>query len=159
VPYLSFSTPVGDLKLFQAGDALVAIEWGRTSDDFPTLLLEDVRAQLDAYFDGALNAFDLPLRPAGTPFQQRVWRQLPRIPYGATATYGDVAKDLQTSPRAVGAACARNPLPIVIPCHRVVGAGHGLVGFSGGYGLETKSALLSLENAFGFSNLVTRMDR
>lgn len=153
MPHVSFSTPVGFLTLFQDKDALVALEWGEVSDGVPTPILRTARAQLEAYFDGASTVFDLPLHPAGTPFQQRVWRHLRTIPYGATRTYGAVAAALNTSPRAVGTACGRNPLPIVIPCHRVVGAEDSLVGFSGGEGLETKTALLSLENAPGFSNL------
>lgn len=153
MPHLSFSTPVGFLTVFEADDALVAIEWGRVSDDGVTPLLLRAKAQLEAYFDGASCVFDLPLHPAGSSFQRRVWRHLQAIPYGATQTYGDVADALDTGPRAVGTACGRNPLPIVIPCHRVVGAGDRLVGFSGGQGVETKTALLALENARGFSNL------
>lgn len=151
--HVSFSTPVGFLTLFQEDDALVALEWGEVSDGVATPILRTAKAQLEAYFDGASGVFDLPLHPAGTPFQQRVWRHLQTIPYGTTRTYGAVAAALNTSPRAVGAACGRNPLPIVIPCHRVVGSGDSLVGFSGGEGLETKTALLSLENAPGFSTL------
>lgn len=151
--HLSFSSPVGYLTVFQTDSALVAIEWGRSPDGVATPLLQSARAQLEAYFDGVTRRFDLPLAPSGTTFQQAVWRYLRGIPYGATRTYGDVAVALDSSPRAVGSACRRNPLPIVIPCHRVVGAGERLVGFSGGQGLETKTALLSLEKAPGFSTL------
>jgi len=153
VPHLSFSTPVGYLTVFEADDVVVAIEWGQVTDHGVTPLLLKARDQIDAYFQGASCAFDLPIHPVGTSFQQRVWRHLQDIPYGATQTYGDVADALNTGPRAVGTACGRNPLPIVIPCHRVVGAGDKPVGFSGGLGVETKTALLSLENAPGFSNL------
>lgn len=158
MPHLTLATPVGDLTIFQVDDALVAIEWGRASGGSSTVLLEKARAQLEAYFNGTSRSFDLPLRPAGTPFQQRVWRHLRSIPYAATQTYGAVAAALDSGPRAVGAACGRNPLPVVIPCHRVVGAARGVGGFSGGNGLETKDALLSLENAPGFSNLALHFD-
>ena len=153
MPHVSFNTTVGFLTLFQDTDALVAIEWGQASDDGATPLLDAARQQIDAYFDGAPIAFDLPVRPVGTAFQRNVWRHLQHIPYGSIETYGDVAAALNTSARAVGTACGRNPLPIVIPCHRVVGAGHALVGFSGGSGVDTKNALLCLENAPGFSTV------
>lgn len=159
MPHLSFNTPVGFLAVFEADDALVAIEWGRVPDSTKSPLLLRAQAQLEAYFEGGSHVFDLPLHPAGTSFQQRVWQYLRDIPYGATQTYGDVADALQTSPRAVGTACGRNPLPIVIPCHRVVGAGDRLVGYSGGHGVETKTALLSLENVPSFSNLDFPRDR
>ncbi len=153
MPHLSFNTPVGFITLFQDADALIAIEWGQASDGGVTPLLKTAHRHIDAYFDGAPVAFDLPLRPIGTAFQRRVWQHLQRIPYGSTQTYGEVAAVLATSARAVGTACGRNPLPIIIPCHRVVGAGRALVGFSGGSGVDTKNALLSLENAPGFSTV------
>lgn len=153
MPHLSLASPVGELTLFEVENALVAIEWGRASGACSSVLLEKARDQLDAYFKGVSHCFDLALRPVGTPFQQTVWRHLRSIPYGAIQTYAAVAAALNTSPRAVGTACGRNPLPIVIPCHRVVGAGRALVGYSGGDGVETKNSLLSLENAADFSNL------
>ena len=152
MPHLTLATPLGDITIFQADDALVAIEWGRAPESSPTLLLETARAQLDAYFAGSAAAFDLPLRPSGTPFQQSVWHHLQRIPHGATATYGELATALDTSPRAVGIACGRNPLPILIPCHRVVAAANRLGGYSGGHGPETKHALLCLENGRSSDN-------
>jgi len=105
----------------------------------------DVIAQLNAYFTGELREFDLPLAPEGTPFQQTVWQALQTIPYGTTSTYGDLAAGIgkPTASRAVGAANGRNPLPIVIPCHRVIGANGKLTGFRGG--LRFKEELLSLE--------------
>jgi methylated-DNA-[protein]-cysteine S-methyltransferase len=100
--------------------------------------LHEARAQLKAYFAGKLTEFDLPLAPHGTDFQQRVWLELLRIPYAATTTYGEIARslgDLQAT-RAVGAANGRNPLPIVVPCHRVIGANGDLTGFGGGLPLK-----------------------
>lgn len=152
MPAASLRTPLGLLIVSEESDALVRIRWQTQADVTPpqalpppTPLLEDALAQLRAYFDGRLRRFELPLRPAGTPFQQRVWARLLAIPYGSTAAYGALARDLDTGPRAVARACAGNPLPVVIPCHRVVGAGERLGGYSGGRGVETKQALLRLE--------------
>jgi len=139
------NSPVGPLTLFEESGALVAIEWGRAPGSASSPLLGEARSQLDAYFAGRLRTFDLPLRPAGTPFQRAVWALMGDIPYGATRTYGDIARALGTAPRPVGGACGRNPIPIVIPCHRVTGAGGRLGGYSGGPGIAAKRALLRLE--------------
>lgn len=147
MPHTSLNTPLGVLSLFEEKEALVAIEWGHAPGNDTTPLLQNVCAQLDAYFDRYLLSFDLPLRPHGTPFQRSVWSSLQRIPYGETVTYGQLATALDTGPRAVAGACGRNPLPIIIPCHRVVGANHLLGGYSGGDGAATKEALLRLEGA------------
>jgi methylated-DNA-[protein]-cysteine S-methyltransferase len=106
-----------------------------------------VQAQLMEYFSGARHSFHLPLAPAGTPFQLRVWRALSEIPYGETLSYGELARRLGLSggARAVGLANGANPLPIVVPCHRVIGADGALTGFGGG--LHIKRALLALEGA------------
>ena len=117
---------------------------GERSDTDP--LLADAARQLRTYFDRDLKEFDLPLRPDGTPFQQRVWEQLQRIGYGETASYGEIAARLGMSAaasRAVGMATGRNPIAIVIPCHRVVGSTGLLTGYAGG--VERKQALLDLE--------------
>jgi len=105
-------------------------------------------SQIRGYFSGSRRAFDLPLDVRGTPFQRAVWSQVVRIPYGATATYGDIAQLVgkPKASRAVGGAVGANPLPIVIPCHRVIGAHGALTGF--GSGLDTKEALLRLEGAY-----------
>ncbi|WP_458072071.1 methylated-DNA--[protein]-cysteine S-methyltransferase [Rhodanobacter sp. BL-MT-08] len=123
-------------------------EWIRASQP-----LAFARVQLQEYFSGERVAFDLPLHPLGTPFQLSVWRELVRIPYGATASYGDIAKriDNPAAVRAVGAANAQNPLPIVVPCHRVIGSNGSLTGFGGG--LPTKEFLLALEQKVGGSDL------
>jgi methylated-DNA-[protein]-cysteine S-methyltransferase len=117
---------------------------GDRMDDDP--LLAEAARQLTAYFARDLKEFELPLRPDGTPFQLRVWEQLRAIPYGETTSYGEIARRLDMNPgasRAVGAANGRNPIGIVIPCHRVVGAGGLLSGYAGG--VERKQALLDLE--------------
>jgi len=115
-------------------------------DDDP--LLQEAARQLTAYFAGELTDFDLPLRPEGTAFQQRVWAELQQIGYGQTATYGELAERLgmdRGASRAVGAANGRNPIGIVIPCHRVVGVNGSLSGYAGG--VERKQLLLRLEQA------------
>ena len=146
-------SPVGELRLVAHDGAITAIEFspfdataavGPRADDDP--LLSRAAAQLTAYFARELKEFDLPLAPQGTPFQHRVWAELQRIGYGETASYGQVAHRLGMSnaaSRAVGLANGRNRIPIVIPCHRVVGADGSLTGFAGG--LERKQTLLSLE--------------
>ncbi|HEY6000270.1 MAG TPA: methylated-DNA--[protein]-cysteine S-methyltransferase [bacterium] len=149
----TIDSPVGPLVLAFEGGALVALHFARrgaggagASAAAPGgAALARARRELAAYFAGTRTAFDLPLAPAGTPFQRRVWEALRRIPYGATATYGEIAHAAGSprAVRAVGSACARNPLAIVVPCHRVVGADGTLTGYAGG--LARKRALLALE--------------
>jgi methylated-DNA-[protein]-cysteine S-methyltransferase len=113
----------------------------------PRPLIAQCIAQLEAYFAGQLKQFNLPLAPQGTPFQQRVLQLLQQVPYGHTDTYGNLAKqlgDVKTA-RAVGTANGSNPIAIIIPCHRVIGANGSLTGYAGG--LERKTSLLRLENA------------
>ena len=144
MPQLSLHSPVGELTLSEEDGALVAIDWGWGRDQSETPLLLRARDQLEEYFDGTRLDFDLPLAPSGSPYQRRVWDALCRIPPGATRTYGDIAREAGGSPRSVGGANGRNPIPIVIPCHRVL-AGNGIGGYSGGDGLPTKLYLLDLE--------------
>ena len=145
---LSISTPVGNLVLEETGDALVAIRWADDAAGNGSPLLAEAARQLDAYFAGKLLDFDLPLRPAGSDFERRVWSGMQAIPYGETRSYGELAAGIGSGPRAVGGACGKNPIPIVIPCHRVL-AKTGLGGYSGQGGLDTKKALLALEGALG----------
>ncbi len=112
----------------------------------PSPLLERARDWLDRFFDGDTTAPDIPLRPDGSVFQKQVWNAMTAIPSGATRSYGELARELDSAAQAVGNACGANPIPILIPCHRVVGAS-GLGGYSGGDGLTTKTALLRLEGA------------
>ena len=139
-------SPFGPLTLHEESAAIVSLDWGRASDVEPSPVLIEAKNQLDAYFDGRLKVFDLPLAPPGTAFQVAVWTLMERIPHGQTRTYGEMALDLKSGPRAVAGAGAANPIPIFIPCHRVVGAGRRMCGYSGGAGIATKKALLLLED-------------
>jgi methylated-DNA-[protein]-cysteine S-methyltransferase len=145
------SSPVGNLQLYSDGRHLVKIafpgddaEAAREGND---PVLEACAAQLAEYFRGARRRFELPLAPGGTAFQRRVWQALAAIPFGETRSYGDIARAIGSprAVRAVGAANGRNPLPIVIPCHRVIGSNGALTGFAGG--LAAKTCLLELEGA------------
>ena len=147
LPHLDLSTPIGPVTVFEESDAIVAVEWGRAPGSKETPLLVETRLQLDAYFDGALTDFDLPLAPDGSPFQQAVWEGICRIPYGSMCPYGDLAREVDGSAQAVGCACGNNHIPIIIPCHRVIGADGRMVGYSGAGGVETKRALLRMEGA------------
>ena len=144
MPQLSLHSPFGDLTVSEENGAIVAVDWGWGRDQTETPLLLRARAALFDYFDGSRRDFDLPLAPAGSPFRTRVWAALRAIPYGETRTYGDLAAALGSAARAIGQANGANPIPILIPCHRVV-AGNGLGGYSGGDGPVTKRALLALE--------------
>jgi methylated-DNA-[protein]-cysteine S-methyltransferase len=146
LPQLSLHSPVGDLTISEDGGAVVAIDWGWVEAQEETALLVEARQQLHDYFDGVRTVFNLPLSPSGTPYQKRVWQALCEIPSGTTRSYADIARRVGGSPRAVGGANGRNPIPIVIPCHRVIGTG-GIGGYSGGDGLPTKLFLLALEGA------------
>jgi methylated-DNA-[protein]-cysteine S-methyltransferase len=154
IRYTSIDSPVGPLLLAASDDGLRVIEFhesrhpARRGPDWTQgthPLLERAREQLDEYFTGRRREFDLPLAPQGTAFQRTVWQTLSTIPYGRTISYRDLAERIgrPTATRAVGAANGRNPLPIVLPCHRVIGADGSLTGFGGG--LKTKQFLLSLE--------------
>lgn len=147
-------TPIDPLRVVSKHDAITTIEFspfgeppsshGERDDDHPALTA--ARSQLAAYFSGQLTEFELPLAPAGTDFQRQVWAALRQIGYGQTVSYGQIAAELKLgsgAARAIGAANARNPIPIVVPCHRVVGADGSLTGFAGG--LDRKTWLLDLE--------------
>ena len=152
-------SPIGELRIVEQGGAITAIEFspfapvgqsadgrprGERRDDEPVLV--SAVEQLTAYFARDLKEFDLPLSPKGSDFQQRVWQQLLGIAYGSTASYGAIAHRLgmtNAASRAVGLANGRNPIPIVIPCHRVIGANGTLTGYAGG--VDRKQTLLELE--------------
>ncbi len=148
MPQLTLHSPVGELTISEDAGAIVALDWGRGPPDFQraTPLLVRAKTLLERNFDGVFGPVDLPLAPAGSAFRQRVWRAMRAIPVGETRSYGAVAQALGSAARAVGGACGANPIPILIPCHRVV-AGSGLGGYSGGAGPATKVALLKLEGA------------
>jgi len=148
MPRLSLETPLGRMTLFEENGRLTALDWsGKRSSGEPTSLLLEAKRQLTQYFAGKRKEFELPLDPAGSSFELRVWELMLEIPYGETRAYGDLAQALAAMPRAVGQACGRNPLPILIPCHRVLAAEGRLGGYSGGKGAETKRRLLVLEGA------------
>jgi methylated-DNA-[protein]-cysteine S-methyltransferase len=142
----AIESPVGRLAIMADDAAILAIEWheSRGGNAAPTPLLAEAIRQLRAYFAGELSEFDLPLTPQGSDFEQRVWAAMRAIPYGATRSYGELASDIGSIPRAVGRACGRNPIPIIIPCHRVLSK-TGLGGYSGSGGVGTKHRLLALE--------------
>ena len=141
---ISMHAPIGDLTISVEDNIIVSLDWGWAQEQNTNTLLQDAKSQLDDYFDGLRKNFDLPLEPPGTKFQQRVWSMMEQIPYGKTITYGEIAKALGSSARAVGMACGANPIPVIIPCHRVVAA-NDMGGYSGDGGVETKRALLHLE--------------
>jgi methylated-DNA-[protein]-cysteine S-methyltransferase len=149
--YTYIESPLGDLLATSRDGAVTSLStpgqatepgsgWTRDDDAFAAL-----RTQLDEYFAGRRRTFDVPLAPGGTAFQQEVWAALRAIPYGRTASYGDIARQIgrPNAVRAVGLANGRNPIAIVVPCHRVIGANGKLVGYAGG--LATKRVLLDLE--------------
>ncbi|MGR1582677.1 methylated-DNA--[protein]-cysteine S-methyltransferase [Thalassobius sp. S69A] len=140
-------TPTGPVILTEEDGAIVRCAWGRGGKDCSELLARAER-QLHEYFQEQRRQFDLPLKPSGSGFQQRVCDAMRAIPFGQTRTYGEIAADLGVSAQAVGQGCGGNPLPILIPCHRVLGA-RGLGGFSGRGGVETKVWLLRHEGAAG----------
>ena len=145
MPQLSFRTSLFDtLTLTEEDGAIVALDWGWGRDQDETPLLLRARAQLEEYLDGGRSSFDLPLAPSGTAYRRRVWAALCEIPYGKTQTYAQIAGVAGGGSRSVGGANGANPIPILIPCHRVVAA-NGIGGYSGHEGLETKRRLLWLE--------------
>jgi methylated-DNA-[protein]-cysteine S-methyltransferase len=141
---VAFDSPIGRLTIEDSAEAIVQIRWADDANGNGSPLLEEALRQFEAYFAGRLRRFDLPLAAAGSPFEQRVWAAMRQIPYGETRRYGELAMEVGSAPRAIGRACGRNPIPIVIPCHRIVAQG-GIGGYSGGAGLATKRALLALE--------------
>jgi methylated-DNA-[protein]-cysteine S-methyltransferase len=153
--YKEIKSPVGKLKLIASAHALVAVLWEREQPDRVKLeapmlapehpILIATERQLTEYFTGARTVFDLPIEPRGSEFQKKVWYVLRKIPFGQTRSYLDLAKMLGSAAasRAVGRANGKNPLSIIVPCHRVIGSDGSLTGFAAG--LETKAALLAFE--------------
>ncbi len=145
-------SPVGPLTLVSDGAALAGVYFESQKHGSPPAgplstdkIIDATRKQLDSYFAGKRKSFDVPLRPLGTAFQARVWNALTKIPYGETTSYGAIAASIGSpkAVRAVGAANGRNPIPVIIPCHRVIGANGSLTGFGGG--MARKELLLDLE--------------
>lgn len=146
MPQLTLHTPLGEVTISEDGGAIVALDWGRGRDQEATPLLCQARDQLQEYFDGKRISFDLPLEPEGSDFQKRVWAALCAIPPGETCSYADIARTIGSAPRAVGGANRANPIPLFIPCHRVIAADGSLGGYSGGDGPATKRYLLDHES-------------
>ncbi len=144
MPDLSFDSPHGRLTLTEEDGRITRLRWGGEGEDATPLLTEAAR-QLDEYFAGTRRAFELPVR-LSTGLGGEVMRAMLAIPFGETRTYGELAKALGAPAQAIGQACGANPVPIIVPCHRILGAG-GLGGFSAPGGVETKVALLRHEGA------------
>lgn len=150
MPTITVDTQFGRLAVTDEEGAITRVTWDGVAEGAPTPLLEEARRQIAAYDAGERQEFDLPLRVEGSPFQRAVCEAMRAIPFGETCTYGDIARVTQHPAQAVGRACGHNPIPVLIPCHRVMGAGGKLTGFSGKGGVETKVALLRHEGAGGF---------
>lgn len=146
---ITVATRFGILGIVEEDGAITRLDWGGADEGPATDLLNEAAAQIKAYDEGRLETFDLPLRVAGSAFQRAVCDAMRAIPFGDTRTYGEIAKALGYSAQAVGGACGGNPIPVIIPCHRVMGADGRLTGFSGAGGVETKVALLRHEGAAG----------
>ena len=139
-------TPVGSIGADWDGTSITALHWARAGTLTDGPVFDQLKDELCRYFAGKLSDFEVPLNAGGNDFQRRFHRALCDIPYGETRSYGDLAQQLGVSAQAIGQACGANPIPILIPCHRVLGA-NGLGGYSGAGGIETKVALLKLEGA------------
>lgn len=142
------ASPLGPIRLVAEDGAVVALRWPLEAPPPAMPLLTRAASQLGAYFAGTRTAFDLPLSPRGTAFERAVWAEMRAIPFGETRTYGEIARRLGAAAQPVGRACGANPIPILIPCHRVLGAS-GLGGFSASGGVEDKIRLLRHEGAAG----------
>lgn len=148
MPSASLDTPIGPLTIDASDGEIIRVRWVDDPSGDATPELQDACDQLRAYFDGALDRFDLPLRVAGSDLQRAVCDAMSAIPLGETRTYGDLATEIGVPAQAIGGACGGNPIPVIIPCHRVLGA-TSLGGFSGMGGVETKVWLLRHEKAAG----------
>jgi methylated-DNA-[protein]-cysteine S-methyltransferase len=146
---LEVKSPFGPLCVTEQDGFIVALDWESPRVSTATPLLQKVSDQLAEYFAGSRKQFDLQLKPAGGDFQQNVCDAMLAIPYGETTTYGAIAKQLDTYGQPVGNACGANTIPIIIPCHRVLGA-NGVGGYSGDGGVERKIELLKLEGGFPY---------
>lgn len=151
--YFVCNSPIGKLTIVECGGVIMAVKFGEHPDGEykNSVLIQNAVKQLTQYFDGSRTAFDLPLMAEGTDFQKRVWDELKKIPYGETRSYGQIASSIGNpkAVRAVGGANNKNPIAIIVPCHRVIGSGGTLVGYAGG--LNIKEMLLELEQQKGHS--------
>jgi methylated-DNA-[protein]-cysteine S-methyltransferase len=150
---LNINTPVGTLSLWSSGEAIIKVSWqendtGAIIDD-PDPVCSEAAREITAYFARTLRNFCVTTSIKGSSLQISVWDAMTKIPFGSVLTYGDIARSIGSEPQAVGTACGQNPIPVIIPCHRIVGAAGKLVGFSGGKGIETKAYLLDHESGQG----------
>lgn len=152
--FIEFDTPIGIVRIIEEDGFITSVHMMQVIESMPddivyreTEILLSAKKQLEEYFAAIRKNFDLPLKPKGTPFQLLVWEQLKQIPYGETRSYGEIAKAIGNpkASRAVGGANNKNPIGIIVPCHRVIGANGKLVGYAGG--LDVKEKLLMLEKA------------
>jgi len=148
VLHRTLHTPLGLMRITASNGAITAIDWTDSPAEDSSPELDEACRQLTAYFNGHLTEFDLPLRVEASEFQQKVCAAIAAIPFGHTRTYGDIARDLGAPAQAVGTGCGGNPIPVIIPCHRVLGAS-SLGGFSARGGVESKVWLLRHEGAAG----------
>ena len=141
-------SPVGRIRVTETDGAITELSWTDAAAMPPSSqILRNAADQLTKYFAGRLTVFALPLAPTGTEHQKKVWTAMTEIPSGALRTYGDLAKTIGSGAQAVGTACGKNPIPIIVPCHRIIAAGGGIGGYSGRDGVATKQILLALEGA------------
>jgi len=149
MPVAEIETWLGRLSIEETDGAITQIQWNGAASQEKTPLLAEAARQIEAYLAGDLKTFELPLAPKGGALHQAVFKAMLEIPYCSTRTYGDLARELGTYGQPIGQACGANPIPIVIPCHRILSA-NGLGGYSGAGGTETKIALLKLEGGYPF---------
>ncbi len=149
MPVTEIDTWLGRMSIHETDGTITQLLWNGSGRKEETPVLKEAAAQLQAYMNGKLEKFDLPLSPKGGDLHQAVFRAMLAIPFGETRTYGDIARELDTYGQPVGQACGANPIPIIIPCHRILSA-NGLGGFSGSGGTETKIALLKHEGGYPF---------
>lgn len=146
--WLNYKSPIGNMRIVSNGDALVSVDWGAAVPEKPNVVLAKAVEQLDEYFARERKEFDLPIALDGTDFQNKAWKVLQTIPYGKTVSYKQQAEKLGSAKavRAIGFANGKNPIAVIVPCHRVIGANGSLTGYASG--LEKKKFLLELEANF-----------
>lgn len=145
---LCLDSPIGPITLRARGEKLVSVEIGkRSKGSGHAAVLKKAESQLEKYFAGKLVRFDLPLEVTGTEFQKKVWKEIARLGFGKSTSYGEIARSIGTpkAARAVGAAVGANPIPLIVGCHRVLGSGGKITGYTGGRGIKTKAWMLKHE--------------
>ena len=146
---ISFNSPIGDITIESRNEKIVSLVMGYRSPDFGnSKVLKEAKKQVQAYFAGKLNKFDLPVQLEGTDFQKSVWKVIAKTGFGKTVSYGDIGEKIgkPLAARAIGGAVGANPVPLIVGCHRVLGSSGKITGYSGGDGIPTKEFLLDLEN-------------